>query len=271
MVGISDYQHLIPIEQDPKGDEEAYDLRFADDDARAVEALLRDQLKYDNVICLLDAQATRDGILEAFNRLLNLAKPFDTVFVFLSGHGFKRDKKTYFMPHEAKLNLLKHHGIGLDEVFSNELRQCAADHKLLVLDCCHSGGATSKAAKESRASFSESELRDLSGKGLYILTACKKDEVAYEDDKNSRGYFSRVFLEALKDGKADIYRKGNQDGLVSGDEVYCYSSTICPTRSARTKALPLSRRRSGTHRTRARRSSPAWAEGAAGNGKSRFA
>ena len=227
IVGVSDYRHLRARKEDPQGRDRAYDLDFADDDALAIEDFLKNELKYDTVRCLTESQASRDAILDQFGKLVQAAKPFDTVFVYLSGHGFKKGKKTYFMPWDGKAgSALGHRGIDLKEIFSNELRDCGADHKLLVLDCCHSGAATGKAIDDA-ASFSRDDLRDLSGRGLYVLTSCKKDEVAYEDEKSGHGFFTHFLLEALN-GRADKFRLGNHDGLVAADEVYYYLYEYLP-------------------------------------------
>jgi len=223
VVGISDYKSLNSAKHTSDDEDLAYDVKYADRDAEAVRHLLEQDLGYDSVICLTNGRATREAILQAFAGLVQEAKPFDTLFVYLSGHGFRSNEKTYFMPYDAVMDMfmLRHQGIALEEVFADELRGCAADHKLLVLDCCHAGAATGKALAHSGA-LSGRELEDLAGRGLYVLASCRKDEFAYENPREKHGFFTKLFVDAIQDGRADEYRKGNRDGLVSADEVYYY-------------------------------------------------
>ena len=219
IIGISDYEHLLGRDDDPDGKEKAYDLRYADRDALAVSKLLEEELGYDSVTCLTESKATKDSVSRAISRLKRESRPLDSLFVFFSGHGFRDRNRSYFMPWDAELNKLKYDGIRLEDIIG-DLEASPAQHKFLVLDCCHSGGAGGKAMP--RASFSSTQLKQFGGKGLYILTSCTTEQESWEDETSKQGYFTRFFLEGIQKGNADKSRWGNRDGLLSGEELYLY-------------------------------------------------
>lgn len=73
LIGISNYK-VRPLEG-PQ-----YDVRVLD-------GVLRQQFKFDSVVTLVDAQATRQGILQAIDALETRSAPGDLVFIYYSGHG----------------------------------------------------------------------------------------------------------------------------------------------------------------------------------------
>ncbi len=76
LIGINDYQAL------PK-------LRGAIHDVETLEAILKSRYGFraEHIRVLIDGQATRAGILEAFERLDRESGPNDIVFIHYSGHG----------------------------------------------------------------------------------------------------------------------------------------------------------------------------------------
>jgi caspase domain-containing protein len=56
-------------------------------DVSSLATMLRTRYRFDTVRLLEDSQATRDGILAAFDDLAATTRPGDTVFIYYSGHG----------------------------------------------------------------------------------------------------------------------------------------------------------------------------------------
>lgn len=78
-------------------------------------------------------------------------------------------------------------------------------NKIIILDCCQAG-----AAGESR------QLRggdSVLGEGVTILTACKKDQTA--DETNGHGIFTRLLLQGLYGGGANVLGKISPGALYS--------------------------------------------------------
>ena len=69
-------------------------------------------------------------------------------------------------------------------------------NKIIILDCCYSG---------KLGDFSAIDSSDaIIGKGVTILTASNRDEVAIEDGITGHGVFTELLIQGLKGGAADV-------------------------------------------------------------------
>ena len=107
-------------------------------------------------------------------------------------------------------------GLRTDEL-RDMLRQCKATQKLMVLDCCHSGGErgieVGSSSQELGASFQAAQE-------LITLASCQKQETSREWEAKGHGLFTYFLAEGLS-GAADL--AGNKDGLIDSDELYNYT------------------------------------------------
>jgi len=138
LIGITHYQALPTL----PGSRNDIDL---------FREVLTSQLGFfpEHVQLLIDAAATRQGILEAFQKLVTQAGPQDTVFIHYSGHGsqiqdFNGDEvqdhlDETLVPFDGRTN-------GVPDILDDELEellaQLHAKSTVVVLDSCHSGTAT---------------------------------------------------------------------------------------------------------------------------------
>jgi hypothetical protein len=138
-------------------------------------------------------------------------KPGDTVIVFFAGHGFL-DARGQCFP--APQNCLRKK-LGLTalriEEFREMLHQCEASRKLLILDCCRSGGGPAPIRCSSDPSGDEGDgPEEKSGsleqvpapseqqwrpcfriaRGLITLSSCRKNEYSYESQAKGQGLFT---------------------------------------------------------------------------------
>ncbi|PCJ79861.1 MAG: hypothetical protein COA57_15270 [Flavobacteriales bacterium] len=114
-------------------------LKNAVNDAKAVEALLRNNYKIDHFRTLYNEMATRKNIMQELDWLVENVQPNDNVFVYYSGHGdFKEQlNKGYWVPADAA-------AANTYEFISNSdiqtyLGGIKSKHTLLVSDACFSG------------------------------------------------------------------------------------------------------------------------------------
>ncbi len=202
-VGVSRYAHLPQQSQ----------LQFAHKDAQDLSAIWQGQQGklYQKVEgeTLVDAQATRRGILEALERLNQRAKAGDTAAVLLSGHGGYgnlRDPEWYYLPFDFVP--ADHTATALaGKTLRSQLVAMAKRgvRVILIIDACHSGG-----------------FGNLEG-DMIVMTACLPDQTTLESPAWNNGIFTRALIEALQ-GKGD----SNHDGVVTLAELDAYIAIRVP-------------------------------------------
>lgn len=120
----------------------------------------------------------------------------DVALLYFAGHG-QFDTETdegVLVPQDYKTN---GDGLRVSDILKWAQDATQIENKIIILDCCESGGAgESRALKGGASMLSE---------GITILTACKKTESAME--KNSHGLFTGLLLQALYGGAANVLGK----------------------------------------------------------------
>lgn len=177
----------------------------------------------------LDAQATRAGILEGYQRLIEQSQPGDCAFVYYSGHGFRSRAGSDGQPRmqgivPTDFDELFHHGVAgisaWELSMQQELLTRKTDNVITVLDCCHAARmsrdgqlarAQVRALPEVRASDAIAHLVELrqrhpdaanvltprwSNPNAVRMVACGVDEAAHEH-QNHNGVWRGVFTETL--------------------------------------------------------------------------
>ena len=202
-VGVSHYR-------DPR-----FQLRYAAADAQAFAAALRRQQHgplYDTVHTevLVDADATRERILDAVESFLGKAAPIDVAVIYVAGHGIRTEKPTAYYFLTAAASPAAPYIAGLDMA---ELgRQLQRLHRniprmVVILDTCHAGAVTEDTDRVHYGVDLASAL--VPSEGLYILTAAPSGETSFEVANVRHGAFTYALLDGLNGEAAD------PDGLVS--------------------------------------------------------
>jgi uncharacterized caspase-like protein len=222
-VGVSEYQ-------DP-----GLNLRYADHDARAIVQALQAQegklFAEINTKLLLNADGTRENILDAMSRFLGMASYNDLVLIFIAGHGVK-DRQTgsyYFVTHDATPDSLMTRGL-LWSTFDEAHKRLAnnVSKVMLWLDTCHAGAMN--VAMRGLEAGEDLSLALRSAEGTYILTASKPGENSEEDEsfrlaheQAGHGAFTYSLLDGLA-GKADM----DGDRSISVSELSSYVAKKVP-------------------------------------------
>ncbi|WP_295119106.1 caspase family protein [uncultured Chitinophaga sp.] len=135
--------------------------------------------------------------------ILDVFKAEDEMSLFyFSGHGCVTDSGGYIMTPDFNRN---DEGISMDDVLKM-VSLSKARHKIVILDCCHSGAMGTPAISENTAAFLE--------KGVVVLASSRITESSIE--VGGHGVFTSLLLEALKGGAADIA------GDISVGSIYSY-------------------------------------------------
>ncbi len=180
------------------------DYPSPDDKLPAVAADIREMAKLltskhgtfpkTNVTVLTDKQATRQRVRKALKDLFE-SSMYDTVFVYLAGHGFETNGNYHFMAYDTT--------DASDAVSLSEIKSWFDNSKakrvFLWLDFCHSGGILSR--RRSAGGDLEVIRRGIGvvrGQGKVIVAACTSTQSSYESSSLGHGFFTHALLRGLK-------------------------------------------------------------------------
>jgi uncharacterized caspase-like protein len=159
----------------------------------------------------------REGIEEFFADRC----PDDLLVLYFSCHGIKDPAgNLYFTASTTKANLLASSGISSAFVH-NQVENCRARSKILLLDCCYSGAYLK--GYRPRAG-DQVDLDPMLGRGWAAITSSRAIEYSYEDGTSDiagtarPSVFTSALVEGLRTGDADQ----DGDGLISVDDLYDY-------------------------------------------------
>lgn len=199
-VGISEY-HLNNL-----------NLEFADDDAKAISQVFRNQegglYHKVNLKELYDQDATQAAIKQATEWLQQETTQKDVAILFIAAHGMNEQGQYYLLPTDGRPDEVQNTGISWND-FSTVLGKLPA-RVLLLLDTCHSGQLGQDLTVLSKQVDNTEALRLLSSDeyGVVILAASTGRESSLEHPDWGHGAFTKALIEALTDGKADYSNDG---------------------------------------------------------------
>jgi len=249
IITISDYS--APGISDLKG------VKFDSESAKKMALAM--SIPEANIRYLKDSEATRQGMVEAFQDLAKRVRPGDRVFVYYSGHG-TRWVDSAFDPNSCTEGLLSHEG----EILSNrEISQTlkpigqAADKLMVFYDACHSGGIIAEPTRTRSVKLAQTTLtpkfagsvspelcaqptnmktRSLSGElgrggiqkdNVVFVAASRPSEVSF-DDPQTGGLATQAFRDCLLGEANDL----DQSGATSVAEI-----TLCAQKKLDAKLL----------------------------------
>ncbi|MEZ5995380.1 MAG: caspase family protein [Hyphomonadaceae bacterium] len=193
LVGISDYPGT------------GNDLPLTAEDARKLrDALARQGALAPESVTLIDGQATRAGVREAFQRVAAAAGPDDLFLFFYSGHGNQvRGRVDATEPDGKDETIEMVDGPITDDEMNQMFQQVHARTALLVLDSCFSGGFA----------------RDVvSRPGVMGLFSSEEDLTSSVAEKFQAGGFLSHFIQTGLSGSADE----NHDRVITAGELSAY-------------------------------------------------
>lgn len=187
VIGNSNYRHVSP-------------LKTAAEDARAVEAALRQRYGFETTL-LLDAD--RQQVISALNSFRSAADGNANLLIYYAGHGRcdREADKGYWLPVDARPDD-KADWISADDITTNT-RVIPAQHVLIVADSCYSG--TINWAAEARLSeLSAPPARDKLIEKMYAgksrtLMASGGSEPAEDGRGGKHSIFAAAFLRGLSE------------------------------------------------------------------------
>ena len=210
IIGINDYENLNP-------------LQYAVEDAKSIKTLLTTQYGFldQNIIYLIDENASKINIENAFYTLVEKSKPNDAVIFFFAGHGTTK-KQTggdgdlgYLIPIDGDPEYLTRSAISMSaiKIFSDQI---PAKSILFLIDACYGGlAAVGQYRSDTNFDFIKNLTADPSRQ---IITAGKANEMVVENSKWGHSAFTKVLIDGLMLSKAD----NDQDGIIMVTQLYSY-------------------------------------------------
>jgi DNA-binding beta-propeller fold protein YncE/uncharacterized membrane protein len=151
---------------------------------------------------LLDADATREAILDGLKWLAKATTERDTAVIFLAGHGLNdaRDQ-FFFLPHGADLARIEDTTVAGAEI--QAFLAAIPGRVVVFLDSCHSGAVMKRNSSVTRF---VNELGSAEN-GVVVFTASTGTQLSLESSEWNNGAFTKALDEGL-DGQADLFKKG---------------------------------------------------------------
>lgn len=193
-------------------------LRWAEEDARQLHAVLRDLGDFapDDVRLLVgrDAAAVRTALREIEASVRAVSDQASTLFLFyFSGHA------------DDTLLELGSTTLPFDEIRA-VLEGSEARVRLALVDTCESGKLVAAKGGRRRQGFQIDVVDELTTSGFAIITSSSADELSQESAEIHGAFFTHYLLSALR-GAADV----SGDGRVTLEEAYrhAYNRTVART------------------------------------------
>ncbi|MEL7243437.1 MAG: caspase family protein [Cyanobacteria bacterium J06573_2] len=172
------------------------------------------------------------AVRESLRQVIESANEQDTVFFYFSGHGELPKPDPILEPDNQQVILclsdtqtdkLIDTGLSVRKLLE-ELNNCAARQKLIILDACHSGGFKdySKLPSSLVKDLQQAAHTQKHEKGFYALLSCDQNQKSWEFEDLGHGVFTYYLIQGLQ-GKA-ANNKGEVD--VYGLYKFVYHSTL---------------------------------------------
>lgn len=195
-------------------------LAYAVNDAVEIKETLISELGFpkDNILCLLNDEATKTNILRAFTSFCtDNVELDDRIFIFFAGHGHTitgfRGEVGYLVPHDANIDDLS--SMIRWQELTGYAEVIRAKHMLFIMDACYGGLALTRSLHPGSVRF----LKDMTLRySRQVLTAGKADEVVSDGGGPlpNHSVFTGHLIEGLRGGAA------TPDGVLTASGLMAY-------------------------------------------------
>lgn len=215
------------------GNERYDDSRFAPLSSTQADVWgLRQVLQHRNIGAFVSivskTDLTADDMRQTISEFLEECEQDELALVYVSGHGARlaRDGgEFYFVATDTDFDRIAETAVSAGFV-NEQLEQCWAPQKVVLIDCCRSGGFAVGLRTSDRpdaASVAKSgEKAPLTSRGVYVLSSSRASEDSFADAAGAAEVkpsdFTAEVIEALRTGK--VGKDGS--GEVSVDDLFHY-------------------------------------------------
>jgi DNA-binding beta-propeller fold protein YncE len=163
------------------------------------------------------ADGTETEMRLAIARFLAGRSVDETVVLYLSCHAIRDRARLYFAATDTWLRYPQRSALPAAVVLG-DLDLCGAGNRLLILDCCFSGGFA-----EEKNEFDLATELGLAGRGIAVLSGSRVREYSYEGRPIGPELPRSVFTEGLAVGLATGAADADGNGIVTVAEAYNYA------------------------------------------------
>ncbi|MGY0236554.1 caspase, EACC1-associated type [Longispora urticae] len=183
---------------------------------------------------------TADEMRMVIAEFLGEAKSDELAVLYVSGHGTRLSQTTgefQFIATDTDFDRIAETSVSAGFV-NDQLLECRAPQKVVLLDCCLSGGFALGFQTQDTKSASATAA-PLNSRGVYVLSSSGPGELSYGGGMTSTGPAMSVFtaeiVAALESGQADH----DGDGKVGVDELFNHVNTRLRNREKETRQTPV--------------------------------
>ncbi len=205
------------------GGGDTVDLRYAEDDAKKMKAVLSQIGGYrgEDIVTLLGRSA--DDVLLAVSdlesriRTAKEAGDHTTLLLYYSGHA--KVGQLYMGASRLPMDHLK-----------KQITESSADIRIGIIDSCESGAITrEKGGRRGPSFLFDTDDRE-AARGLILISSSSEDESSQESDELGGSFFTHYLASGLR-GDAD--ESGDQRVTLGEAYVYTYHRTVSMTANTR--------------------------------------
>jgi hypothetical protein len=193
VIGIDAYQSL------PK-------LQTAVGDAQAVDQILRQRYGFQTTL-LIDAQATRTRILDAFSDYRGRLHDNDNLLIYYAGHGARDGGRAYWLPVDSRANSPANWIIA--EEITKGMQVIPARHVLVISDSCYSGGLSRDIAADRAPADRAKYLQTMIDSKSRVLISSGRDEPVADGGSGGHSVFANALLRGLRGDPEPIFTASN--------------------------------------------------------------
>lgn len=195
IIGIDQYKNLSFDRQ----------LSYAVRDAKGVEAVLRENYKFDDIITIYNRDATKDNILKILSGDLSKLNEDDSLFVFWAGHGYTEKTNYgdlgYLVPFDGTFEKSElYRNISMTVLKDDVSKRIPAKHVFFVMDACYSGLlAVTRGGEQRRGGRDFAYLQQITTeKARQVLAAGTKEQQVLDGGPKGHSVFTGRLIEYLE-------------------------------------------------------------------------
>jgi hypothetical protein len=230
LVGVGDYQNF----PDTHGNIDLSAPPFDVD--RMHDILSHSASGFFSISELIDLQATKSAISNGIANAFSGADSDDVSYFYFTGHGINDSGVSYLCPTNVS-----YYSFPSSYISTNELESALSaipGTKVVILDCCHSGGFIGKQIGEENIFTDAQEFnddvinvflsKDLNSSQYKVLTSCLSSQVCWElipSEGDPFGLFSGILCEGCGYNyyTHPYFADGNGNGEITLHEAYIYT------------------------------------------------